>query len=186
MITDQELVSLLRQKNEEAFRQLFLDYKDLIYNTALNLVQNDHEASDILQDVFVEVFQSISTFKEKSALSTWIYRICVNKSLMVLRKRRRFSRFSFFDSPSKGTNYNEPVNWVHPGVIAENKENARLLYQAIAKLPDKYRVSFTLFHIEELSQIQIAEITKQSVSAVETQIFRAKKRLAEILGSLAI
>lgn len=182
MVSDQELVIRLCNKDEEAFRTLFLDYKEQVYNTVLNIVQNEEEAADLLQEVFVEVYQSISTFQGNSTLSTWIYRICVNKSLMSLRRRKRF--LQFFRPTLPFSTHLEPSTWVHPGIVAENKESAKLLYRAIAQLPDKHRVSFTLFHINGLSQNQIAEITNQSLSAVETQIFRAKQKLAKVLDSL--
>ena len=181
MMSDHELVLLLRKKDEEAFRKLFLDYKESVYNTALNILQNEHDASDILQEVFVEIYVSIGSFKEKSSLSTWIYRICVTKSLMLLRKHKRSKLFLFFGHSHIDANQKSLTNWVHPGVIAEHKETARILYHAISQLPEKQRIPFTLFHINGLSQNQIAEITNQSISAVETQIFRSKQKLAMMI-----
>ncbi len=179
MFDETNFVNQLKSGDEIAFRTLFLDNKDGIYNTSLHLLQNESDAMDVMQDVFLEVFQSIQTFQGKSALSTWIYRICVNKSLEVIRKRKRFFTFSLIQNQSASKRSKE--NWVHPGVVLEQKEQARKLYSAIARLKDKEKISFTLFHIQGFSQKEISEITEQSIPAVETQIHRAKQKLAQWL-----
>lgn len=182
MLNDPLFIAKLREKDEYSFNILFVETKELIYNTALHLVQNETEAMDIMQDVYVELFISIAQFKGKSSLTTWIYRICINKSLMALRKQKRAK---FFRSLSNFSNSDEPKsNWAHPGVIAIQKENAKLLYAAIAKLKPKEQIAFTLFQIEEIPQKQIAEIMHQSIPATETQIFRAKQKLQKWLINL--
>ena len=175
MLNDPDFINRLRNKDEVSFNRLFSETKETIYNTALHLLQNESEAKDVTQEVFVEVFLSIDRFLDKSALSTWMYRICINKSLESLRKQKRRKRFFSVANPT-----NE-ANWVHPGVVAEQKDTARKLYAAIFKLKPKEQVAFTLFHIQGFSQKQIAEIMKQSVPAVETQIYRAKQKLSRWL-----
>lgn len=179
MRNDTNLLNQLKSGDEESFRHFFIENKEKVFNTALHLLQNEEDALDVMQDVFLEVFQSIHRFDERSVLSTWIYRICINKSLNQLRRRRlRNFRFSTNNSiqPSHTASH-----WVHPGVLLEQKEKAKKLYASIAKLKSKEQVSFTLFHIQGLTQKEIAEVTEQSVSAVETQIFRAKQKLSEWL-----
>lgn len=176
MLNDSEFINRLCTKDEDSFNQLFLETKEMIYNTALHLLQNETEAMDVMQDVYVEVFLSIDKFQKNSSLSTWMYRICINKSLESLRKQKRrtiFTRVSNLIISERNS-----ANWVHPGVLAEQKDTAKQLYAAIRKLKDKEQVAFTLFHIQGFSQKQIAEITKQSIPAVETQIFRAKQKLS--------
>ncbi len=179
MRDETNFINQLKRGDKDAFHTLFIDYKDLVFNTSLNIVQDESEAMDVLQDVFIEIFQSISSFKGKSSLSTWIYRICVNKSLEVIRKRKRTSVFSLLNLNNKSPEVEK--DWVHPGVILENKERAKILYQAISKLKEKERISFTLFHIQGLSQNEISNITNQSLSAIETQIHRAKQKLSQWL-----
>ncbi len=175
---DTNYISRLKSRDVESFTAFFNDYKELVFNTTLHLLQNEEESKDVMQDVFIDVFQSIDRFDERSSITTWLYRICINKSLNILRRRKLrnaiFSGSGLFESTQGG-------NWVHPGVILENKEKAKKLYAAIAKLKNKEQVSFTLFHIQGLSQKEVAEITEQSISAVETQIFRAKQKLSQWL-----
>jgi RNA polymerase sigma factor (sigma-70 family) len=179
MLNNPEFIDQLRKKDEASFNRLFGATKETIYNTALHLLQNESEAMDVMQEVYVEVYLSIDQFMGKSALSTWMYRICINKSLESLRKQKLRKIFTYFGGTDKEDH--KSANWVHPGVLAEQKDTARKLYAAITKLNTKEQVSFTLFHIQGLPQKQIAEIMEQSVAAVETQIFRAKQKLSRWL-----
>lgn len=179
MRNDTNFISQLKTGDDKTFKVFFMTYKELVFNTALHLLQNEEEAMDIMQEVFLDVFQSIHKFDERSTLSTWVYRICINKSLNQLR-RRKLRRFVFLGNEIVHGNHNETL-WAHPGVLLEHKEKAKKLYAAIEKLKAKEHVSFTLFHIQGLTQKEIAEVTEQSISAVETQIFRAKQKLSQWL-----
>ena len=86
-MNEQELIQQLRQRDESAFRQLVESYRNKVYNTVLNILQDTSEAEDSAQEVFIQVYESISSFKEESSLSTWIYRIAVRKALDKLRRR---------------------------------------------------------------------------------------------------
>src|SRR5210317_2479206 len=89
------LVSDLKDGEEEAFRYLVDQYQDKVYNTCISFVKNPDDADDLTQEVFLEVYNSIHKFRLESKLSTWIYRISVNKSLEYLRKMKRKKRFGF-------------------------------------------------------------------------------------------
>jgi RNA polymerase sigma factor (sigma-70 family) len=91
-LTDTELISLLIQKNEAVFKQLVETYQHKVYNTCIGILQNGDDAEEIAQDVFIEVFHSVHKFDQKSSLSTWIYRISINKSLDKLRHTKRKKR----------------------------------------------------------------------------------------------
>ena len=88
-----EFIQSLQQGNQQAFAELVELYKNKIFNTAIGILQNEHDAEEIAQEVFIEVFRSIKNFKNDSSLSTWIYRITVNKSLDHIRKSKRNKRF---------------------------------------------------------------------------------------------
>jgi RNA polymerase sigma-70 factor (ECF subfamily) len=179
MMNNPEFIDQLRKKDDASFSRLFMATKETIYNTALHLLQNESEAMDVMQEVYVEVYLSVDQFKGKSNLSTWMYRICVNKSMESLRREKRRKIFLRFGGAEN--EMSKAAEWVHPGVLAEQKDNARKLYAAITKLKAKEQISFTLYHIQGLPQKQIAEIMEQSVAAVETQIFRAKQKLSHWL-----
>lgn len=155
----------------------------MVYNLILSFLQNTEDAEDVTQEVFIEVFRSLNKFKGNSTISTWIYRISVNKSLDFLRKKNRKKRFAFINSLFTNEDKNQEIiqvaNFEHPGVLLEQKENAIILFKLIDELKENQKTAFILFHIEELSQKEIAEIMGISSKAVELLIRRAKLKLKE-------
>ncbi len=178
-----ELIQQLREGDELAFKSLVGAYQDMVYNTALGIVQNAEDAEDVAQEVFIQVYRSIDQFKGDARLSTWIYRITTTKALDHIRSRRRKKRFAFITSLF-GPNdelVHEPVDFQHPGVSLDRKEQAALLFQTINQLPDNQKVAFTLHKTEGLSYQEIADVMQLSVSAVESLLFRARQNLRKLL-----
>jgi len=178
-LNERELISLLKKKDREAFKIIVETWQDMVYNTALGILQNEGDAEDTAQEVFIEVYESISSFKEESKFSTWLYRITVSKSMDHIRKKKRKKRFAFIQS-LYGKNDGamiEPPDFFHPGVSLENKENASALFKAIEKLSSNQKLAFVLSRIEGLSYMEIGEIMKLSDSAVDALLQRAKKNL---------
>ena len=79
--------------SNESYRRIYEQYADLIYNLCLNYLQNEADAEEVTQDVFLKVYQSIDHFREDSNLKTWIYRIGINKCLDFLKAKKRRKRF---------------------------------------------------------------------------------------------
>ena len=160
-------------------------HQNLVYNTALGLLQNTADAEDITQEVFIQVFHSVEQFKGESKFSTWLYRITVTKCLDFLRSKKRKKRFAFVQNLF-GAESNEPLveqtSFVHPGVQLENKERAAILFKAIDKLPENQKAAFTLHKVEGLSYQEVAEVLRVSVSSVESLLFRAKNNLQKYLS----
>lgn len=182
-----QLARQIAAGDEQALQQLFLQLKDLVYNTALGYVRNREDAEEILQDVFVEVFQSIKTFKGDSSVKTWVVRIAINKSLDYLRYRNRKKRFAFitsiFNKETAEVKITVP-EFNHPGVLLENKEKSKYLFEAIDRLPEKQRHTFLLLKVEQLSQREAAEILQISEKALESLLQRAKENLRKLLGGV--
>ena len=131
-LPEQQLITLLIKRDEEAFKQLVAKYQSLVFNTSLNFLGIREDAEEIAQDVFVEVHKSIASFKGGSTLKTWIYRITITKSLDFQRKAKRKKRFAFLVSLG-GENQDtlESSMIEHPGVDIEDKERADLLFKKI-------------------------------------------------------
>lgn len=180
-MTENELILKVQSGDRDTFRELLELHRDRVYNTALGFLQNRQDAEDITQEVFVEVYESIGGFKGNSKFSTWIYRITITKCLDFIRRKRRRKRFGFIVRLSSGSaddrHLPEPADFVHPGVIFENKERAAALFKEIALLPDSQKMAFTLCYVEGLSHSEIAEILHTSISAVESLLHRAKHEL---------
>ncbi|MBK7432860.1 MAG: RNA polymerase sigma factor [Chitinophagaceae bacterium] len=178
-----ELIIQLQQGNPSAFRQLVDECESLVYNTALGIVQNPQDADDITQEVFIQAYQSVSSFKGESKLSTWLYRITVNRALdheKKARRRKKFGFLHFFTGHSEAGNPEQAV-LEHPGVLLENKERASELMLALKKIPDNQRVAFTLHKMEGQSYRDIAEIMGLSLQAVESLMARARTNLKKVL-----
>ena len=178
-----ELIQGLRNGEEVAFKFLVNNYQDRVFNTAIGIVQNAEDAEDVAQEVFIQVFRSVQSFKAESKLSTWIYRITTTRALDHLRSRKSKKRFGFLQRLfGEG---NEPIyelpDFHHPGVSLDRKENAALLFKAIDKLPEKQKIAFTLNKLEDLSYVEVSDVMQVSVPAVESLMHRAKQNLRKML-----
>lgn len=182
-MNEQELIQGLCNKDEAAFKYLVDTYQDRVYNTALGIVQNAEDAEDVAQEVFIQVYRSIHSFKGEAKLSTWLYRIATTRALDLLRSRKSKKRFGLIQRLFGEDN--EPVfelpDFNHPGVTLDRKENAAKLFKAIAQLPENQKAAFTLHKLEDLSYQQISEILRTSVPAVESLMHRAKQNLRKML-----
>lgn len=183
--TENEFVEQLRRGDAAAFTRLVEQYQQMIYNTVLGILQWEADADDVTQDVFVQAYQSIQTFKGESKLSTWLYRIAVTKALDHEKKAKRQKRFAVIRK-LLGHEQEEifhPPDFNHPGVLMDNREKAAVLFKAMKQLPEQQRIAFTLNKVEGLSNPEIAEILHISFTAVESLQARAKKKLRAILQS---
>ena len=174
-----ELIVQLQQGDASAFTRLVAQWQELVFNTAIGIVQNVEDADDITQEVFIQVYQSVSSFKGESKFSTWLYRITVNRALDHERKMKRKKRFAIVHRflGDKIDDELHPVEFNHPGVQLEQKENAAMLFKALKNVPDNQRIAFTLHKLEKQSYQEIAEIMNTSLMAVESLMARAKRNL---------
>jgi RNA polymerase sigma-70 factor (ECF subfamily) len=182
-LNEQELIQGLREGNETAFKYLVDTYLDRVFNTALGIVQNAEDAEDVAQEVFIQVYRSIHSFKGESKLSTWLYRIATTRSLDLLRSRKSKKRFGmlqrlFGDGIEPEL---EIPDFNHPGVALDRKENAAKLFKAIARLPENQKIAFTLHKLEDLSYQEVSEVMQTSLPAVESLMHRAKQNLRKML-----
>ena len=168
-----------------SFETIFIENKNKVFNTVLGLLQNREDAEDVTQEVFVTVHETFRDFRGQSQISTWVYRIAVNKSLDFLKAKKTQKRFGFIVSIFGEKNETREVfdipDFVHPGVVAERREQATILFKAINKLPDNQKVAFNLSKIEGLSYAEIADVMQISVSSVESLLFRARQNLQKLL-----
>lgn len=178
-----ELIVQLQQGDEQAFKKLVDEWQDMVYNTALGIVQHEDDADDITQEVFIQVYQSVSSFKGESKFSTWLYRIVISKALDHVKKKKRKKRFAFVQSLFGVASEEEihPEEFNHPGVLMENRERAAALFKAMQQLPDNQRIAFTLHKLEAQKHQDIAAIMNISLTAVESLIARAKGNLRKTL-----
>jgi len=176
-------INELKAGNEDAFRLLINTYSRDIFNLCLGIVPNREDSEDITQDVFIEAFRGIKSFREGSHIKTWLFRIALNKCYDHLRYTKRKKRFAFMQPLyDKEDNPIEiPSDFEHPGISIENKEHAKALYGALNSLPESQQTAFTLYEMQGMNYKQIAETMSMSVSAVESLLSRARTGLRKKL-----
>ncbi len=183
MLNEDFLVEELKRGKEPAFKTIVDTYQDMVYNICLSIVKNEEDAEDLAQEVFVQIYQSINSFKGESKLSTWIYRIATTKSLDHERKKKRKKRLGFVKSifGDESEIVVNPPDFHHPGVTLDNKESAARLFKAIDKLPENQKAAFILNKVEGLSYQEVSDVMQATVSSVESLLHRAKINLRKIL-----
>ncbi|WP_162128225.1 RNA polymerase sigma factor [Flavobacterium phycosphaerae] len=165
------------------FEKLYREYHVLVFNVALNYLQNLEDAEEITQDVFVKVYHSLENFNQKASHKTWIYRITINHCLDYIKKKNSQKRFFIFGQKSQNEQeYLNATNFEHPGILMENQEDAAILFKIINTLTENQKTAFLLSKLDRLSNPEIAEIMQLSISSVESLIFRAKAALQEKLA----
>lgn len=176
------MIEKLKAKDRIAFNELVTLYKINVINTCYRFLLNQQDAEDISQEVFIEIYQSINSFRGDAKLSTWIYRITVTKCLDEIKKRNRRKRIT---SIGKLLHIDFFSNWIEGGTMPDKtlheNEKLREIEIVLNSLPENQRVAFTLSKIDGFSNKEIAEIMNTTIIAVESLIYRAKKKTSQEL-----
>jgi RNA polymerase sigma factor (sigma-70 family) len=181
-LNEQELIHQLKHANEPAFRWLVDNYRSRVYSSVLNILQDTAEAEDAAQETFIQVFESIGTFKQESSLYTWILRIALRKALVKIRRRKTRQRlYKILPWWMPEEKKSDEGNFQHPGIAVENKEKAAVLFKAMESLPEKQKLAFILIKVEGRNYEETCAIMQQTVKAVESLISRAKANLQKQL-----
>lgn len=176
-----QIIEHLKNGDEFIYKYVYDQYSRMIFNVCYKMAGSKEEAEDASQEVFIKVFNSITSFQANSKLSTWIYRIAVNVCLNFQRRKKivKFLSFDFWEE--------EKDFPVENGTLLnslEKLEVQNIVQSAINRLPSKQKAALILSRYEEKSYKEIAEILGTSLPAVESLIFRAKENLAKTLSSL--
>jgi RNA polymerase sigma factor (sigma-70 family) len=169
--THHDLIEACRAGRRDAQFDLYKLYSRAMYNTALRMVQNAHDAEDILQSIFVEVFTKLETFRYESSIGAWIKRITINKCINFLKSRR----LTFNELTGQTDRAEETLPEAEPAYSIER------INKAIAGLPDGYRVVFSLYAVEGYDHEEIAQILSITEATSKSQYSRAKAKLREML-----
>jgi RNA polymerase sigma factor (sigma-70 family) len=170
--THRDLIERCKGSNRDAQFELYRLYSRAMYNTALRMVQNTHDAEDLLQSTFIEVFTKIDTFRYESSIGAWIKRITINKCINFLKGKR----IAF-----------QELNQGHDQAVSSEPEpeprySVESINQAIAKLPEGYRVVFSLYAVEGYDHEEIGQILGVTEATSKSQYSRAKAKLREMLN----
>lgn len=180
---DLDIVRLAQRRPSRrvAMGMLYERFRERVYNTALRIVGNRDEASDVLQDVFVLLFRKIHRFRARSVFASWVYRITVNVSLDHLRRRRRGPRpttaSAILDGPQAVGEFTLPE---HGAVRSDLEAHVR---EALQTLSERLRIVIVLRYLEGLAYSEIAEILGCSIGTVKSRLNRAHTALRRQLAS---
>ncbi|MEL7600491.1 MAG: RNA polymerase sigma factor [Proteiniphilum sp.] len=177
-MSDEQLIKEVISGNQTAFKSLTEKYQLQVFRTVMGFVHTKEDAEEITQDIFIRVYQSLSSFHHDAEFSTWLYRIAVNMSLNFLRSNRKNRILQSLEAIfSYRSEEKTPLEDM------EQAERDRRIRMAIDALPEKQRMAFILSRYEELPQKKIAEVMNRSEGAVEQLLQRAKENLQKKLGT---
>jgi len=188
-VADLRLVDSLREGSESAYEELLLRFQQPVYALALRLLDDESEACDVVQEVFLKVFRNVSSFRGQSTLKTWIYRITVNEAH---NARRWFFRHRKADV-ELDKNLDESRNWKEiipdrsrsPFDEAFDSEQHLMIEAALKRINPIFREAVALRDISDLAYEEIAEILGVSLGTVKSRILRGREALREeLMGSL--
>ena len=172
--THRDLIERCKQGQRDAQFELYRLYSRAMYNTALRMVQNQHDAEDLLQSTFIEVFMKLNTFRHESSIGAWIKRITVNKCINFLKSRRiAFQELTPVNERSED-----------PEPEPEPPFNVERIYRAMNDLPDGYRMVFTLYAMEGYDHEEIGDILGITEATSKSQYSRAKSKLRDMLAAV--
>lgn len=176
---DSSLIQEAIAGNDQAYKRLMQKYHDAIFNFIFKMVRERQQVEDLTQEAFIKAFSSLKNFNDEYAFSTWLYKIATNNSIDFIRKRKlqMYSIDKPIESKDSDYTFELPDESYEADKELISGQKTRLLNEAIAKLPEKYKQVIRLRHVEERSYEEIAAILKLPIGTVKAHIFRAREVL---------
>ena len=183
------LVERARNKDLDAYNQLFEEYYSRIYSLIYNMTSNKEDTEDLVSEVFMKAYQSLDKFQGKSSFYTWIYRIAINRTINYVKKRKRRSALSLNEidhGVERDDSYIELSSKESPfrdTAINELQENLNI---ALQTLSEKHRAVVVLHDIQGIPHDKIAEMLGVSSGTVRSRLFYARQQLQAELSEYAL
>lgn len=177
---DNRLIAECLEGDSAAFGELIRRYQDRLYNTVFRLVDNGDDALDVVQEAFLNAYQSLDSFKGDSLFFTWLYRIAVNTAISLKRKKRVLARIA----DRNGDMIVEPVDpsdLSRPGHALEQAEEEQKLYRALARLSAEHRAVLVMKELEGQKYEEMAELLQVPIGTIRSRLHRARLELRELL-----
>lgn len=177
-VEDSEILKKFAQENtrDEAFRLLLNKYQQKVYWHIRRMVISHDDTDDLVQDVFLKVWKSLSNFRNDSQLYTWLYRIATNESITFLKRKQIRNSVSIDDDDGKNMVKKLAESPYFDGDKAQMK-----LQKALLTLPEKQRLVFNMKYFDDLKYEDISEILGTSVGALKASFHIAVKKIEQLL-----
>lgn len=184
--SDALLIEGLRAGDDRAYEELITRFQQPVYNIVFRLLTDPSDTADVVQEVFIKVFRSISGFRSQSSLKTWVYRIAVNEAHNQRRwfSRKRGHETGLEDEQGDGVTYEQllPDHAPSPFELASDQETRAAIEQALQNVKPAFREALVLREIEGLGYEEIAEVLDININTVKTRIVRGRHSLREQLS----
>ncbi|MBS1530720.1 MAG: RNA polymerase sigma factor [Bacteroidetes bacterium] len=175
-ITDEDIVERILKGEKYLYENLVRKYNSRMFRISMSIINDDMEAEDIMQTAYINAYQQLATFNQRSSFATWLTRILINESLLHKKKKQR--REYIYSEQKIREHHNDT-----PLKSLMNKELKNILEKAVLTLPEKYRLVFVMREIEEMSTIETMEVLNIGESNVKIRLTRAKEMLRNELSS---
>ena len=175
---EKELIKKVKNGNKFAFNTLVKNYQQKIYHLARRIVMNHEDADEVVQETFIKAYINISKYSEEYKFYTWLYRIAVNTSLTLLKKKK-YRGLSLEKLTEDG--HFQPTSGDDTQQSSRNSELKKLVKEALKSLSPQLRTVFMLRTWEEMSYKEIAQTLKISEGTVMSRLNRARDKLKKIL-----
>lgn len=175
-MTDKEILAFYNKgQSDRAFKGIVESYSEKLYWHVRRLVNSHEDADDLLQEIFIKIWTALPSFRGDAQLFTWLYRIATNETLNFLRKQkvRAALSFSSIDAAAERKIDDDPY--------FDGNEAQRLLAKAIARLPEKQRVVFTMRYYDDMKYEDMSEVLGTSVGALKASYHIAYGKVKEEL-----
>lgn len=184
-VDDMTLVERVKRGDSDAFQELVSRYENKVYRLAIKLTRNETLAEEVLQEVFLRIYEKLDTFRGESALSSWIYRIAANACFAKLNLEKRHQHADLEETMPQAEQALHELQEPSPDAPDRSllsSEALDVISRAIERLPEDFRLVLVLRDVEGLANEEVARILDLSVPAVKSRLHRARlllrKRLA--------
>jgi RNA polymerase sigma-70 factor (ECF subfamily) len=179
VVEEKELVAALQTEAEKeaAFRELVSQYKERLYWQIRNIVLDHDDADDVLQNTFIKIFRNINSFKGESKLHTWMYRIAANESITFINKKAKRNNVSIENVKDNA------LRNLESDVYFEGDAIQLQFQKAIATLPERQRLIFTMKYFEDHTFEELSEILETTTGGLKSSYHIAVKKIAEYIKS---
>jgi RNA polymerase sigma-70 factor (ECF subfamily) len=184
-VDDMTLVERVKTGDSDAFQELVSRYENKVYRLAIKLTRNETLAEEVLQEVFLRIYEKLDTFRGESALSSWIYRIAANACFAKLNLEKRHQHADLEETMPQAEQALHELQEPSPDAPDRSllsSEALDVISRAIERLPEDFRLVLVLRDVEGLANEEVARILDLSVPAVKSRLHRARlllrKRLA--------
>ncbi len=184
---DEDLIVLVQKGNRRAFDEIVARYKGRLYSFILRMVKDGNLAEELTQETLIRVYLHADKYREIAKFSTWVFTIATNLVRNKMRQRSRMPRFLSLDPAPENDDdmpLDPPDHTADPSRAVEGEELGKLIAEATARIPEKYRIPFLLREVDQLSYEEIQQVTGLKLGTVRSRINRARNRFRQNIKPL--